>query len=300
MIYTVTLNPALDYIMRLSDLNEGQVNRSTAEEVFVGGKGINVSVVLKELSVDSTALGFIAGFTGDILVKKLTLMGISTDFVCLKNGFTRINVKLKTQKETDINALGPIIEKEEYTAFLKKLERLNDGDTLVLSGSVPKSLDNNIYEEIIAKICNKKINVVVDAEGELLLNCLKYKPFLIKPNNFELGAIFNTKIDNKETAVIYAKRLQEMGGRNILVSLAEKGAVLVDELGDTHFVEAAKGVVINSVGAGDSMVAGFIAGFKETGDYGYALKLGVAAGGATVFSENLATKEEILKTLNNI
>lgn len=300
MIYTVTLNPAIDYVMEFDSIKEGLVNRGKREEIFIGGKGINVSIVLNELSVDSTALGFIAGFTGDLIKKELNSLNIKTDFTQLKNGFTRINVKLKSQNETDLNAMGPSIDSDEEKAFLDKLNNLKNGDMLVLSGSVPKTLSQDFYEKIILHLKEKQIDFAIDAEGDLLLKTIKYNPFLIKPNNHELGELFGVEINDFETARIYAEKLKNMGAENVLVSMAEKGALLVCKDGSVKTISAAKGRTVNSVGAGDSMVAGFIAGYKKTNDYGFALKLSVAAGGATAFSQGLATKEEIEKLLENI
>lgn len=309
MIYTVTFNPAIDYVVRMDALRPGEINRSTSEDIYFGGKGINVSQVLKELGISSKALGFVAGFTGLAIEEEVRKAGIETDFVHLKEGCSRINVKIKAGQETDINGQGPCIPEEALAEFYKKLDRLQDGDVIILAGSIPATLPSDIYEKILEYIKDKKINAVVDATGELLLRVLKYKPFLVKPNNYELGELFGVIIETKEDAEKYARKLQELGARNVLVSMAEDGAVLVTEDGDTYSCGVCKGEIRNSVGAGDSMVAGFLAGLQvndsvkagihtvmQTYDYEYALKLGTAAGGATVFSDGLA-KKELIETL---
>lgn len=300
MIYTVTFNPAVDYIVHTKELTAGAVNRSDGEEIYFGGKGINVSLVLAQLGVKSIALGFVAGFTGEAIEKGIAKAGIEADFVHLDNGFSRINVKIKSEKETELNGQGPDIDGKALDELFAKLDRLTKGDTLVLAGSIPASLPADIYERILEKLNGRNIRVVVDATKDLLLNVLKYKPFLIKPNNFELGEIFDTEMKTTEDIVKYAGKLQEMGAVNVLVSMAGDGAVLLDEYGKTHICGVCKGKVKNSVGAGDSMVAGFIAGC-EKGDYEYALKLGTASGGATAFSDGLAEKktiDELIKQLS--
>lgn len=296
MIYTVTFNPAIDYVVHIGDMKTGQVNRSEHEEMFFGGKGINVSVVLKELGIDSKALGFTAGFTGEAIENGLEEMGIDTDFVRLAKGNSRINVKIKSAQETDLNGQGPEISEAELEKLFQKLDELNDGDTLILAGSIPTSLPEDVYERILERLSGRDIRAVVDATGRLLMNVLKYEPFLIKPNDHELGEMFAVKINNMDDALKYAQKLREMGARNVLVSMAEKGAMLLDENGKVHRCGVCTGTVKNSVGAGDSMVAGFVAGVSE-GDYGYALKLGTAAGGATAFSEGLAKREDISRLL---
>lgn len=296
MIYTVTFNPAIDYVVHIGDMKTGQVNRSEHEEMFFGGKGINVSVVLKELGIDSKALGFTAGFTGEAIENGLEEMGIDTDFVRLAKGNSRINVKIKSAQETDLNGQGPEISEAELEKLFQKLDELNDGDTLILAGSIPTSLPENVYERILERLSGRDIRAVVDATGRLLMNVLKYEPFLIKPNDHELGEMFAVKINNMDDALKYAQKLREMGARNVLVSMAEKGAMLLDENGKVHRCGVCTGTVKNSVGAGDSMVAGFVAGVSE-GGYGYALKLGTAAGGATAFSEGLAKREDIIRLL---
>lgn len=293
MIYTVTFNPAIDYVVKLPQLCPGTINRNTAEDYQFGGKGINVSGVLKELGVESVALGFVAGFTGEGLEKGLQSKGIATRFVHVQEGMTRINVKIKAVEETEINGIGPVITQADIQALQEQLLQLQPGDTLVLSGSIPKCLPDDTYQRILELLQDRQIRVVVDATRELLVNVLKYRPFLIKPNNHELGEIFGKTLETDGQIIACAKKLQQMGGRNILVSMAGDGALLLDETGKVYRMGCPKGTVVNSVGAGDSMVAGFLAGYLQTQDYGYALKLGTAAGSATAFSLGLATREQI-------
>ena len=300
MIYTVTFNPAIDYVISLRELKKGSINRSEKEKIFFGGKGINVSLILRELGINSTATGFTAGFTGLALAEGINGGGITADFVNLKDGFTRINVKIRSESETDINAKGPDISKDDIERLFEKLERLGNGDILVLAGSVPACLPPDIYEQIMKRLSGKGIRFIVDAEKELLLNSLKYKPFLIKPNNDELGEIFNTRISTVDDAFKYAEKLKIAGAVNILVSMGADGAALIDENGKEHFIKAVSGSAVNTTGAGDSMVAGFIAGYMQSGDYDNALRLGTAAGGATAFSEGLADKEQIYGLLEKI
>lgn len=299
MIYTITLNPALDYVLKVDSLSANDINRSSDEAIYYGGKGINVSVILSRLEAPTTALGFLAGFTGTELERLLKLENINCNFNYLKSGNTRINVKIKADDEIDINANGPKIEKSDIEELFKKLDNISENDYLALAGSIPKGLPNDIYEIILKRLDNKGINFVVDATGDLLLNTLKFKPFLIKPNHLELGELFNTSADDDETIIELAKKLQSKGAKNVLVSRAEKGAILIDEFGNIHKTENAKGTLVNSVGCGDSMVAGFLAGYIKTNDYSYALKLGTACGNATAFSESLATKNEIENILEN-
>lgn len=295
MVYTVTLNPALDYVMRVGSLRYDDINRSESEDIYYGGKGINVSVILSRLGVENEALGFVGGFTGDKLVEMLASDGIKSDFNRLSSGHTRINVKIKADTELDVNAQGPTVSEEEITALLKKLGEIGSGDVLVLAGSIPKNLPSDIYERMLAKLQNKGVKFVVDATGDLLKKCLPYKPFLIKPNHHELGDLFGVETKTDEQIVAYAKKLQELGAQNVLVSRGKDGATLIDENGGVTTVENIEGKPVSSVGCGDSMVAGFIAGFIEKGDYSYALRLGMACGNATVFSEQLATRAEIDK-----
>lgn len=299
MIYTVTFNPAIDYVIHTGEMKLGATNRSEKEEMYFGGKGINVSIVLRELGIDSKALGFTAGFTGEAIEKGLSEMGINADFVRLKNGNSRINVKIKSTEETELNGQGPDIDEAAINALFAKLDKLSDGDTLILAGSISSSLPSDIYEKILGRLSGRNIKTVVDATKDLLLNVLKYKPFLVKPNNHELGEMFGTELKTDEEIEKYARKLQEMGAVNVLISMAGDGAILIDEYGKMHRCGVCKGTVRNSVGAGDSMVAGFTAGSLK-GDYEYALKLGTAAGGATAFSDGLAEKakiDELLKTL---
>jgi len=296
MIYTVTFNPAIDYVVRTSEMEIGATNRSNSEEIYFGGKGINVSMVLKELDMPSIALGFVAGFTGVAIEKGVQEAGIETDFVHLENGFSRINVKIKSSQETELNGQGPHITERAIRELFAKLDCLKDGDTIVLAGSIPNTLPADIYEQILQYLSGKNIKAVVDATGELLLRVMKFKPFLVKPNNHELGELFHVTLQTNEEIAQYARKLQEMGARNVLVSMAGDGALLIDENGKEHFCDVCKGTVRNSVGAGDSMVAGFLAGSKD-GDYEFALKLGTATGGATAFADGLAKREDIDRLL---
>lgn len=298
MVYTVTLNPALDYVMKVGSLRYDDINRSDSEEMYYGGKGINVSVVLTRLGVESKALGFVAGFTGEKLSQMLKEDGIDCDFNYLNHGYTRINVKIKAETELDVNAQGPVIEEDDIKNLLDKLEGIKKGDFLVLAGSIPNTLPDDIYERILSKLNGKGINFVVDATGDLLKNVLAYKPFLIKPNHHELGDLFGVETKTQEDIVLYAKKLQQMGARNVLVSRAKDGATLIDENGDVTTFPNVEGELVNSVGCGDSMVAGFIAGYLEKGDYAHALKLGAACGNATAFSQALASSDEIKRVFD--
>ncbi|WP_297957847.1 1-phosphofructokinase [uncultured Ruminococcus sp.] len=299
MIYTVTFNPAIDYVVHTDGMELGKVNRSSREEIYFGGKGINVSAVLAQLGVASKTMGFTAGFTGKAIEQGVCSMGIEADFVRLDRGNSRINVKIRSAGETELNGQGPDIDDAALKKLFDKLDRLTDGDTLILAGSIPKSLPSDTYERILEMLSDRAVKTVVDATGDLLVNVLKYSPFLVKPNDHELGEIFGTEITTHEEAAEYAARLQEMGARNVLVSMAEKGAVLLDERGAVHKCGACKGTVRNSVGAGDSMLAGFIAGCAKGGTE-YALKLGTACGGATAFSDGLAKKEQIYELLEQL
>lgn len=299
MIYTVTFNPAIDYVVHTEEIKLGATNRSVREEMYFGGKGINVSIVLRALGVESKALGFTAGFTGEAIEKGLSEMGIATDFVRLQKGNSRINVKIKAAEETELNGQGPDIDGAAIAALFEKLERLSAGDTLVLAGSIPASLPSDIYERILERLSGRDITFVVDATKELLRNALKYRPFLIKPNKEELSELFGAALSTDEEIERCARRLWNMGAVNVLVSMAGEGALLIDEFGKTHRCGVCKGTVRNSVGAGDSMVAGFLAGAKS-GDYGYALRLGTAAGGATAFSDGLCDREKIEQLLETL
>lgn len=298
MIYTVTFNPAIDYVMRLKEMKTGEVNRSEKEEIYFGGKGINVSIVLNELGVKSKALGFVAGFTGEAIEQGVRDKGIDVDFVRLKKGCSRINVKIKAGTETEFNGQGPEISDDAIDKLFEKLDRLKESDTLILAGSIPNTLPADIYEKILERLSGRGIRFVVDATKDLLLNVLKYQPFLIKPNNFELAEIFKVEPKSNDDIVKYAKMLQGKGAKNVLVSMAEDGAILVDEYDDVHVIGVPEGKVKNSVGAGDSMLAGFLAGYNDQNDYNFALRLGTAAGSATAFSDELAKKDEIMRLLN--
>ena len=300
MIYTVTFNPAIDYVVELVSFNIGEVNRTTREYMNLGGKGVNVSRVLTNLEIPNTALGFVAGFTGEALRTGLGEMGVKTDFIKLKEGNTRINVNIKGISETDINARGPEISDEAIEELFNKLDNLKDGDILVLAGSIPASLPSDMYERIMSRLYGKGIRFVVDATKDLLMKSLKYEPFLIKPNNHELGEIFGLQLKNDDEIIYYARELKKKGAKNVLVSMAGDGAVLVDENNIAHRIGTPKGKVVNSVGAGDSMVAGFLAGYLENGDYQHALKMGTASGSASAFSEGLATKQEVMDLLKKI
>lgn len=300
MIYTVTFNPAIDYVVELVSFNIGEINRTTREYMNLGGKGVNVSRVLTNLEVPNVALGFVAGFTGDALRNGLERMGVKTDFISLEEGNTRINVNIKGVEETDINARGPEIPNSAIEELFKKLDNLQSGDTLVLAGSIPTSLPNDMYEKIMERLYGKGIRFVVDATRDLLVKSLKYEPFLIKPNNHELGEIFGLELTTDNEIIYYARELKKQGAKNVLISMAGDGAILVDENDVAHKIGTPKGKVKNSVGAGDSMVAGFCAGYLEKGDYKYALRMGTAAGSASAFSESLATKQEVIDLLNKI
>ena len=298
MIYTVTFNPAIDYVVHTGGLVLGSVNRASSESMFFGGKGINVSLVLAELGVRSIALGFTAGFTGEAIENGVRAMGIETDFIRLPEGNSRINVKIKSGEETELNGQGPDIDTASLEKLFARLDGLSEGDTLILAGSIPKSLPADVYERILKRLSGREIRTVVDASGELLMNVLKYRPFLIKPNDQELGELFGVKIESKEDVVLYGSKLRELGARNVLVSMAGEGAVLLDENGGVHKSTACRGTVRNSVGAGDSMLAGFISGLEQGFDN--ALKIGTACGGATAFSEGLASREKIGELLKQL
>lgn len=300
MIYTVTFNPSLDYIVRVKDFKTGEVNRTYYEQILGGGKGVNVSIVLGNMGHESTTLGFTGGFTGDALKQLLWKQGVKTDFIEVKEGFTRINVKMKSDQETEINGQGPKITQENVDTLFAKLDDLQDGDILVISGSIPNTLPDDMYERIMERLQGKKIEIIVDATRDLLVNVLKYHPYLIKPNNHELGEIFNTELNTRKEVIPFAKKLQEMGARNVLISMAGEGAVFISETGAVMESEAPKGKVVNSVGAGDSMVAGFITGMIESNDYEKAFRMGICTGSASAFSENLATRDEVNALLEKL
>lgn len=300
MIYTITFNPALDYIVKMDEFNLGHVNRSNNEFVYAGGKGINVSIVLNNLEVKSKALGFIAGFTGDEIERRVREFGCDTDFIKLEEGMSRINVKIKADVESEINGGGPDISSEALEELYAKLDKLTTGDILVLAGSIPKTMPTDVYERIMERLQEKNVKFIVDTTGESLLKVLKYNPFLIKPNHHELGELFGVKLNTKEEVIEYAKKLKDMGAQNVIISMAGDGAVLIDSNGDVTTSNVPKGVVKNSVGAGDSMVAGFIAGYLNSEKIEDGFKLGVATGSASAFSEGLATKDYVYELLKQV
>lgn len=301
MIYTITFNPALDYIVRLDHLKTGTINRTEQEYILGGGKGINVSIVLKNLGMDTTALGFIAGFTGQEIVRQLNSFGVRENFIRLREGLTRINVKVKaSNEETEINGRGPIVSDFELQELYTQLDSLTADDTLILAGSIPSSLPSNMYEIIMERLANKGIRIVVDATKDLLTRVLPYKPFLIKPNNHELSEIFDTSLNTTEDLINAAHTLQSRGAQHVLISMAGDGAILVAANGTVYTSPAPSGTLINSVGAGDSMVAGFMTGYTKTGDLQESLYWGIAAGSASAYSENLATLPEVEKLLKGI
>ena len=293
MVYTVTFNPSLDYIVDVEDFRLGMTNRTCSEQMMAGGKGINVSIVLQNLGIENTALGFIAGFTGEEIRRQVAEMGIRAQFISIPEGISRINLKLRSIDGTEINGMGPSIGRAQLDSLYEKLDTLTDKDTLVLAGSIPASMPSSIYCDIMERLYAKGVTFVVDATKQLLLNVLRYRPFLIKPNNHELGELFGVTLSTREAVIPYARKLQEQGARNVLISMAGQGAVLVAEDGSVHLTPAPKGTLVNAVGAGDSMVAGFLAGWQERHDYGHAFRMGVAAGSASAFSRYLATQEEV-------
>lgn len=293
MIFTVTFNPSLDYIVRVDEMRLGTINRTNYEQLLPGGKGINVSIVLGNLGHPSRALGFSAGVTGVALEKLLADAGVDADLVHVKEGFTRINAKVKAVEETELNGQGPRIAPEDVDALFSKLDVLGQDDTLVISGSVPNTLPSDMYEQVMERLAGHDVRIVVDAERDLLTRVLPYRPFLVKPNNHELGDIFGVTLKTRDEVVPYARRMQEMGAQNVLVSMAGEGGVLVAADGQVYQSPAAKGTVVNSVGAGDSCVAGFLAGLMETGSYQTAFRMGLAAGSASAFSDHLATRPEV-------
>ena len=297
MIYTVTFNPSLDYIVSVEDFKVGMTNRTNTELMFPGGKGINVSMVLQNLGLESMALGFMAGFTGREIERLLAVKNVKSDFIEVASGISRINVKLRSNEESEINGMGPAIGKDEIDKLYKQLDKLTEGDIMVLAGSIPSVMPESMYSDIMDYLKEKNLKIVVDATRDLLVNVIKYHPFLIKPNNHELGEIFGVTLSKKEEVIPYAKKIQEMGARNVLISMAGEGAVLVTETGEIYQSNPPKGKVKNSVGAGDSMVAGFLAGYLHSGNYEEAFYMGVCTGSASAFSDNLATKEEVRELL---
>lgn len=308
MIYTITFNPALDYTVQVEKFEIGKINRTKSENILAGGKGLNVSIILKRLGIENTALSFIAGFTGKELERKIRQYNIETEFIEANRGYTRINVKISSleknsliqESETALNGNGPEITEDDIEKLLQKIQNINSNDIVILSGNIPKCINENIYEIICKELDGKNVKFVVDASQKLLMNCLKYKPFFIKPNKEELAETFNTKIETKEEIIIYAKKLQEKGAQNVLISLGGDGAILLTEKNEVYYSNTPKGQVINTVGAGDSMVAGFVAGYLKKKDYKEALKLGIASGSATAFSAGLAMNEEINGLLKQI
>lgn len=300
MICTVTFNPSLDYIVSVEDFKLGLTNRTDSEKMLPGGKGINVSIVLKNLGIESTALGFMAGFTGEEIERMLQEMGVKSDFIRIGEGISRINVKLKSIDGTEINGSGPEIGRDKVEKLIEKLSTLKAGDVLVLAGSIPSTMPDDIYKVIMEKLAQKGVMIVVDATKDLLVNVLEYHPFLIKPNNHELGEIFQVSLTTRASVVPYARKLQELGAKNVLVSMAGEGAVLVAEDGQVYDAPAPQGTLVNGVGAGDSMVAGFLAGWLTKQNYEHAFHMGIAAGSASAFSENLATEEEIQHVYNQM
>lgn len=297
MIYTITFNPALDYISQVENFQKGKINRTTNEKILPGGKGLNVSIVLKNLEIDNTALGFIAGFTGDELKRRIEQYNVKTNFIKVEKGITRINVKISSNEETALNGCGPQITEDDLEKILKQIDEIQKEDIVILAGNIPKNINKNIYEKICLKLKEKETTFIVDATRELLIGILKYNPFLIKPNKEELEETFGVKIQGEQEIIQYAKKLQEMGARNVLISLGGEGAILITEENKIYKANAPKGKVISTVGSGDSMVAGFIAGYIKNKDYKEALKLGIAAGSASAFSTELATKEKVEKLL---
>ena len=293
MIYTVTFNPSLDYIVSVENFQLGLTNRTSSELMLPGGKGVNVSTVLMNLGIENTALGFAAGFVGDEIVRQMEEMGVQNGFIRIEEGVSRINLKLKSIDGMEINGQGPVISPEHVEELMKQLDRLGEGDVLFLSGSIPASMPDDAYQKILERLDGRGVQIVVDATRDLLMKVLEYHPFLIKPNNHELGEIFDVELRTREEVIPYAKKLQEKGAVNVLVSMAGEGAVLIDANGDVHMAPAPKGTLVNGVGAGDSMVAGFMAGWLEKQDYEHAFCMGVSAGSASAFSEHLATKAEI-------
>ena len=293
MIYTVTFNPSLDYTIHVENFELGKVNRTVQEDIYAGGKGINVSMVLKNLGYETTAFGFLSGFTGQEIERLLKEKGISTEFIHIENGTSRINLKICSDVESEINGMGPVIRKEDLELLYEQLDTLKDDDVLVLAGSIPSGMPQSIYRDIMSRLQSKRIKIAVDATKDLLMNVLAYHPFVIKPNNHELGEIFGVTLKTREEVIPYGRKLQEKGARNVLISMAGEGAVLVAEDGQVFEKPAPKGTLVNGVGAGDSMVAGFTAGYMQKGSYEHAFKMGVSTGSASAFSENFATKEEV-------
>ena len=295
MIYTITFNPSLDYVVNCEDFRLGETNRTSREIIYPGGKGINVSIVLSNMGLDTTALGFLAGFTGEEIRRLIEEKGIRNEMIPIKEGFSRINIKLRSKQESELNGMGPFINDEAIGKLYEKLDRLDSEDILCMSGSIPSSMPSSMYSDIMKHLEGKDIRIVVDATKDLLMNSLEYRPFLIKPNNHEIGEIFDVKLETREEVIPYARKLQEKGARNVLVSMAGKGGVLIDEVGGVHLSKAPSGKVINSVGAGDSMVAGFLYGYLKFHDYKEAFRYALCTGSASAFKDDLATLEDVEK-----
>ncbi len=300
MVYTVTFNPSLDYIVTVDDFKLGLTNRTTSELMLPGGKGVNVSIVLSNLGIENTAIYYSAGFVGDEITRCIRESGINAQEIRIDKGCSRINLKLKSIDGTEINGMGPDISEEDVSELYTRLDKLSEGDTLVLAGSIPSTMPETIYSDIMESLQGRGVRIVVDATKDLLMNVLKYKPFLIKPNNHELGEIFGVELKTRESVVPYAKKLLEEGAENVVISMAGEGAVFVSSDGEVYMREAPKGKLVNGVGAGDSMVAGFIAGYLTEGDLLHAFKMGLSSGSASAFSENLATREEIMKVYSTV
>jgi len=300
MIYTVTLNPSLDYYVKVDDFKEGIVNRTAYEKILPGGKGINVSLVLKNLGIRNTALGFVAGFVGKEIENRLKTIGISTDFINLKDGNSRINVKIKSDRETEINARGPRVKKSKIEDFYIKTDNLCDGDVIVFAGNIPQGIPETIYCDIMQRLSDRNIKVVVDAEKALLEKVLPYKPFLIKPNHYELGNFFGKELNGKEEIAFYAKQLHKMGAQNVFVSMAGKGGIFVSRQEKVFYAQPPKGEVVNSTGAGDSTVAGFLAEYSKSEDFEKAFVMGLCTGSASAFSDEMATREEVEKLYQKV
>ena len=300
MIYTITFNPSLDYIIQVDHFQTGTINKTTSETILPGGKGINVSIVLANLHHPSCAFGFLAGFTGEEIEKRLHDYGCNSAFIKVKQGLSRINIKMKSDEESEINGSGPIISNAELDQLWEHLKNVQEDDIVVISGSIPACLPDDMYEKIMALLQDKNVKIVVDATKNLLLNVLKYHPFLIKPNHHELSEIFGVELKSKADVIPYAHKLKALGACNVLVSLAEQGAILLDEHNVLHQCDAPSGKVVNSVGAGDSMVAGFLSGYIETNNYEYALKKGICSGSASAFSTYLAHEEDVLTLLHSM
>ena len=298
MVYTITLNPSLDYFVTVEDFALGKTNRAKTEQMVPGGKGLNVSMVLKNLGVESTALGFTAGFVGKEIIRRIEELGICAELIHLDEGNSRINVKIKNIEGTEINGIGPEIPQFQLENLLKRVENLETGDYLILAGSIPGSVPDSIYQDMMERLQEKKIDIVVDASGKALLRVLPYKPFLVKPNHHELGELFGVELHSRKEVIVYAKMLQGKGARNVLVSMAGQGAVLITENQQVFEMEAPKGTLVNAVGAGDSMVAGFLTGWIEKREYSYAFQMAVCAGSASAFSENLAKRTEVEALMN--